>query len=162
MRRTTIVGVALFAVLMCVTPVVSRAQGPDPKTVAEVKEMIERHDRALGEKNMTALMETFAPGPNTVVLGTGPGERWVGPDEIRAAYTEIFKEFDAGTLKVTKTWGHGDVDGNVAWVAAQAQCVEFLKNVKREYALNVTATLVKRDGRWLIATLHMSNPTAPE
>lgn len=162
MLRTTIVGVALAAVLMCAMPVVSRAQGPDPKTVAEIKEMIDRHDRALGEKNLTALMETFAPGPNTVVMGTGPGERWVGPDEIRAAYTEIFKEFDAGTLKVTKTWAHGDADGNVAWIAAQTNCIEFLKNVKREYSLNVTATLVKREGRWMIVTLHMSNPTAPE
>lgn len=162
MLRRTLVGVAIFAVLLGATPSMVCAQGPDPKTVAEIKEVIERHDKALGEKNLTALMETFAPGPNTVVLGTGPGERWVGPDEIREAYTEIFKNYDAGTLQVTNTWRSGAADGNVAWIAAQAHCVEYLKNEKREYGLNVTATLVKRDAKWQIVSLHMSNPTGPE
>ncbi|MBK6316899.1 MAG: DUF3225 domain-containing protein [Blastocatellia bacterium] len=162
MLRRTLVGVAIFAVLLGATPSMVRAQEPDPKTVAEIKEVVDRHDKALSEKNLTALMETFVAGPNTVVLGTGPGERWVGPDEIRAAYTEMFKNYDAGTLQVTTTWKTGAAEGNVAWIAAQAQCVEYLKNEKREYGLNVTATLVKRGAKWQIVSLHMSNPTGPE
>ncbi len=162
MLRRTIVGLAIFAVLLGATPAMVRAQDPDPKTVAEIKEVVDRHDKALSEKNLDALMETFVAGPHTVVLGTGPGERWVGPDEIRAAYTEIFKNYDAGTLQVTTTWKTGAAEGNVAWIAAQAQCVEYLKNEKREYGLNVTATLVKRGAKWQIVSLHMSNPTGPE
>lgn len=162
MLRKTMLSVAIFAVLLGATPSLVRAQGPDPKTVAEIKEVIDRHDKALAEKNMDALMETFAAGPNTVVLGTGPGERWVGAEEIRGAYTEIFKNYDAGTLQITNTWRSGASEGNVAWIAGQAHCVEYLKNEKREYGLNVTATFVKRDAKWQIVSLHMSNPTGPE
>jgi uncharacterized protein (TIGR02246 family) len=162
MRHMTITYLALLAIFVCGAAVTTRAQQPDPKTVAEIKEMLEKHDKALNEKNLQALMETFAPGPNTVVMGTGPGERWVGADEIRQAYTEIFKDFDAGTLQVTTTWRTGNAEGNVAWISAQCHCVQFMKNEKREYALNVSGTLVKRDGQWKIVALHMSNPTAPE
>ena len=161
MRRTMTAAIAmLLALTIAGVPV--GAQQPDPKMIAEIQEMLDRHDRALNEKNLDALMATFSPAPNVVVMGTGPGERWVGQAEIRAAYSEIFKDFDAGTVQVTTTWKTGSIDGNVAWLAAQCHCVQFLKNAKRDYSLNVSALLVKRGSGWQFQMLHMSNTTGPD
>ena len=137
------------------------AAAPDPKMVDEIKAVLEKHDQSLGEKNLDGVLETFAPAPNTVVLGTGPGERWVGAQEIRAAYTEMFKDYDPGTLKVNCDWKTGNSDGATAWLAATCLAKDSLKGQSREYPLNVSAAMVKRDGAWRFTMLHMSNPTAP-
>jgi len=137
------------------------ASAADPRVVDEIKAVLEKHDKALGEKNLDAVLETFAPAPNTVVLGTGPSERWVGAQEIRAAYTEIFKDYDPGTMKVNCDWKTGNSDGASAWLAATCVAKDSLKGQAREYPLNVSAAMVKQDGRWRFTMLHMSNPTSP-
>ena len=133
----------------------------DQKVVEEIRAVLESHDRALGEKNLDALIETFSTAPNTTVLGTGPGERWVGAREIRAAYTEMFKDYDPGTMSVTCDWKTGNSDGATAWLAATCNAKDSLKGHAREYPLNVSAAMVRQDGRWRFTMLHMSNPSGP-
>lgn len=137
----------------------SKAEKPDPKVVEDVKTMLAKHDKALNDKNLDALMSTFSTNPNTVVLGTGDGERFVGQQAIRDAYTEIQKDYDAGTLETNCDWKTGGVDaaGTTAWVAATCKAQDSLKNVKRNYVLNVSAGLEKQDGNWRFVMLHMSN-----
>jgi uncharacterized protein (TIGR02246 family) len=142
-------------------PTSAATSAADPKVVDEIKAVLEKHDKALGEKNLDAVLETFAPAPNTVVLGTGPSERWVGTQEIRAAYTEIFKDYDPGSMKVDCEWKNGNSDGTMAWLAATCVAKDSLKGKAREYPLNVSAAMVKQDGRWRFTMLHMSNPTSP-
>jgi len=174
-RRLLACGVALLAMALCAcqsstpasAPVTNAAPAPtpaaaaDPKVVEEIKAVLDKHDKALGEKNLDALMETFAPTPNTVVLGTGPGERWVGTQEVRAAYTEMFKDYDPGSMTVGCEWKTGNSDGSIAWLAATCVAKDSLKGKAREYPLNVSAAMAKQDGRWRFTMLHMSNPTAP-
>src|SRR5215204_6227184 len=173
-RRLLACGVASLAMTLCAcqsstpasAPVANAAPAPtpaaaaDPKVVDEIKAVLEKHDKALDEKNLDAVLDTFAPEPNTVVLGTGPGERWVGAQEIRAAYTEIFKDYDPGTMKVNCDWKTGNSDGASAWLAATCVAKDSQKGQAREYPLNVSAAMVKRDGRWRFTMLHMSNPTS--
>src|SRR5262249_28050003 len=113
-------------------------------------------------KNLAGIMATFATAPNTVVLGTGPEERWVGPEQIKEAYTHIFQGYDAGTLTTTPEWRTGGVSGNMAYLAGTWNAKDSLKGKTREYALNVSAALHRQNGKWRIVMLHMSNPTAPE
>jgi ketosteroid isomerase-like protein len=134
----------------------------DPKVVEEVKEMLAKHDKALNDQNLDAVMATFSNDPKTVVLGTGQGERFVGQDTIRQAYTEIFKDYDKGTLETSCDWktGGADESGKMAWLAATCQAKDAKSGVKREYVLNVSGTVVKQDGGWRFVTLHMSNMTS--
>jgi hypothetical protein len=76
----------------------SQAKAAATPTADEIRAVLAAHDKALNDKNLDALMATFSSDPTTVVLGTGTEERWLGPHEIRAAYTEIFKDYDPGTL----------------------------------------------------------------
>jgi uncharacterized protein (TIGR02246 family) len=136
---------------------------PDPKVVDEIKDLLARHDKALNDKNVEDVLKTFATDANTVVLGTGSGERFVGPEAIKEAYTEMFKDYDAGTLTVTCDWktGGADPDGTMAWLAATCPATDSFKGAKREYALNVSAAAVKGADGWHFAMLHMSNSNDP-
>jgi ketosteroid isomerase-like protein len=133
----------------------------DPKVVEEVRELLSKHDKALNDQNLEAVLATFSTNPKTVVLGTGQGERFVGRDEIRQAYIEIFKDYDKGTLINPCDWKTGEADesGKMAWLAATCQAKDSQKGVNREYVLNVSATVVKQAGGWRFVMLHMSNMT---
>ncbi|HEY6802311.1 MAG TPA: nuclear transport factor 2 family protein [Pyrinomonadaceae bacterium] len=133
-------------------------------TVDQIREVLAAHDKALNDKNLDALMSTFSTDPTTVVLGTGVEERWMGPDEIKAAYTEMFKDYDAGTLDTKcDAWKTGGSDGagTMAWLAASCDCKDSLKGKARAYKLNVSATVEKQDGKWRFVALHMSNAFQP-
>ena len=143
------------------TPVASTAtpNKPDPRLVEEVKAMLAKHDQALNDKNIDAVMSTFSADPNTVMLGTGDGERFIGPPSIKEAYTEIFKDYDAGTLISNCDWktGETDVSGTSAWLAATCKLQDSMKDKKRDYVLNVSAALEKQGADWRFVMLHMSN-----
>jgi len=133
----------------------------DPKVIEEIRATLEQHDKALGEKNLNALMETYINDPETVALGTSNGERWVGTENIKNAYTEIFKDYDANTLEVKCDWKTGQYLGDMAWLAATCQAKDSLKGKARQYELNVTAAMLKQGGKWRFAMLHMSSTPAP-
>jgi len=172
-KRLKVVAVVLAGMLLCAcqaqppeantNAAATTATKADPKVAEDVKEMLAKHDKALNDKDLDAVMATFAADPKTVVLGTGQGERFVGTDAIKQAYTEIFKDYDKGTLETSCDWKTGGADdtGKMAWLAATCQAKDSMKGVKREYVLNVSAAVVKQDSGWRFILLHMSNATAP-
>ena len=135
------------------------ARAPKP-TVDEIRQVLAAHDKALNEKNLDAVMNTFSTDANTVMLGTGSEEKWMGPQEIRSAYTEIFKDYDPGTLQTDcASWKSGGADdaGTMAWLAATCNAKDSLQGKTREYKLNVSGTVAKQNGQWRFVVLHMSN-----
>jgi ketosteroid isomerase-like protein len=129
----------------------------------EIRTLLQQHDKALSEKNIDNLLATFSSDPNTVVLGTGSEEKWVGPAEIKTAYTEMFKDYDPGTMQCTCDWRTGGADEGktMAWMAAVCPCKDSMGGKTREYKLNVTATVEKQNGQWKFVSLHMSNAFMP-
>lgn len=135
----------------------------DPKVLAELKENFARLDQTINAHDLAGVLALYAPGDNTaVLLGTGEGERWVGREEIQAAYAEFFRFFDPGTQETRCTWTMQDVKGNLAWMASMCRITDFLKNQKREYGINVTAVLEKLDGKWYFRVMHFSNNLADD
>jgi len=133
----------------------------DPKVVDEIKELLAAHDKALNEQNIDGVMSTFSTDPKVVMLGSGAGERFVGPEAIRAAYTEILKDYDRGTFVPGCDWKTGGVDdtGKMAWIAATCDAKDSKQGKSREYTLNVTASAVKETAGWRFISVHMSNST---
>ena len=138
------------------------AKTTDPNVLKAVQEMLVLHDKALNDQNLDALMQTFSTDPKVVMLGTGQGEQFVGTDAIKNAYTEIFKDYDKGTLETNCTWKTGDVDatGNMAWMGATCEAKDSMKGVARSYVLNVSAAAIKQNAVWRFIMLHMSNATS--
>ena len=136
-----------------------QAQKQQNENLVQIAGLLQQHDDALNQHDLDAVMNVFAPSANTVVLGTGPGERWLGKDEIRAAYTEIFKDFDKGTSTRACDWKTGEVVGATAWIASMCKFSDSKGGQKREYELNVSGVLRKISGKWYFQSLHYSNLT---
>jgi len=128
---------------------------------AGLSAVFESHEKAMNGHDLAGVMKLYAPGDKTVVLGTGPGERWVGNREIEDAYRHFFMDFDSGTLERSCPWVVGDVSGDVGWLSANCEYKDSLKGVPRSFALNVSVVLQKADGEWRLRAMHFSNPTTP-
>ena len=144
------------------TNAAARTEAKKP-TVDEIRAVLAAHDKALNDKNLDAIMATFSTDPTTVMMGTGSEERWMGPQEIRSAYSEIIKDYDPGTLDAKCDWktGGSDDDGQMAWLAASCDCKDSLKGKVRSYKLNITGTVAKQNEQWKFVSLHMSNAFQP-
>jgi uncharacterized protein (TIGR02246 family) len=133
-------------------------------TADEIRAVLAAHDKALNDKNLDAVMATFSTDQSTVLMGTGTEEHWMGPQEIRAAYTEMFKDYDPGTLVTDcSQWKAGGADdaGTMAWLAATCACKDSMKGKPRDYKMNVSATVEKQNNKWVFVSLHMSNAFQP-
>ncbi len=148
----------LAIVAICLLSVVSVPAQKDAN-LSQIMALLQKHDEALNQHNLDGIMSVFAPSAKTVVMGTGPGERWQGKDEIRSAYTEIIKDFDKGTATHNCDWKTGEIVGASAWIASMCKFSDSKDGQKREYELNVSGVLRKIDGKWYFQSLHYSNLT---
>ena len=144
---------------LIVTPFAVMAEEPAPEVDSAIMEMIAMHDKALSEHNLDGVMSTYSKTHPIILMGTGPGERWTGEEEIADAYSHFFMDFDQGTLSTECTWHSISVQGDLAWIMAMCNFTDYMKNVKREYAVNISAVLEKTDNSWYFATFHYSNLT---
>lgn len=127
----------------------------------ELRAMLEAHEQAVDSHDLAGLMALYAPGDETVVMGTTSPERWVGQAQIADAYQHFFADFDAGTVERDCPWTQVDASGDVGWITANCEYQDSLAGVARNFALNVTAVVQKIDGAWKLRTMHFSNPVAP-
>lgn len=129
--------------------------------LAGVRALFDAHEQAMEKQDLPSLMKLYAPGDKTVVMGTGPGETWVGEKEIADAYKHFFADYDPGTIKRTCPWVVGEVSGDVGWLNASCEYQDSLKDKPRSFALNVSVVLQKIEGTWKLRAMHFSNLTAP-
>jgi uncharacterized protein (TIGR02246 family) len=124
-----------------------------------IQSLLAEHDKALKDQDLAAVVATFVPGSDTVLLGTGPGERWLGQQEIKAAYEHFFADYDRGTLSIDCGSRASGRRGNLAWLAASCRFTDALGNRKRAYEVNITAVAEKQDSAWRFRAFHFSNLT---
>lgn len=126
------------------------------KIDAEVKAVVEQHNKALSAQDIKGVMDTYASGLDVVLMGTGPGEIYVGDEAIGGAYDQFFGRFDANTLNFSYDWALAASTGNFAWFAVTTTIGGTVKNEKRERALNMSGTLQKVKGKWRFVGMHFS------
>ncbi len=131
----------------------------DAQTIAEVVNLLTLHDQALNQHNLNAVIDLFAPGDETVVIGTGLDERYLGKSGIMEAYSHFFQDFDKGTLAHDCYWKTGGTRGDLGWLTAMCKMSDSLAGRRRDYGLNVSAVLERMEDKWLIRSLHFSNLT---
>jgi len=160
MRRMQIVSMVMLLVVV-VLPCLALAQdkAATDNVDAALIEMVQKHDKALNDQDLNTIMSTYAPDEAIVMMGTGPGEAWAGKEEIADAYNHFFMDYNAGTLTTECTWHKAEQRGNVAWLMTMCNFTDYLKNVERKYALNISIVFEQIDGQWYIRTFHFSNLT---
>jgi ketosteroid isomerase-like protein len=125
-----------------------------------IRAALERYEHAVSAKDLETCMELFSQEMEPVVIGTGPGERWVGREEIMDAHRHFLSSFDSE--RSHRTWATGNARGDVAWGAGMFEVTQYLKNVKNEFFLNLTMVFVKEGEEWRVVLLHFSNLTGPD
>jgi uncharacterized protein (TIGR02246 family) len=160
-RESLVAGLTGLTAVAILGPaaVAQEAEAPNPK-LNELRALLKAHDAAMADKDVKGVMALFIPKP--IVLGTGPGEIWSGPEEVAAAYEEFFKVYDKGQQKCDYQYTVGDVSGDAGWLATSEdiQCTKDGK--KAAFPLNVSLTAIKLDGKWRIAAMHFSTLTDEE
>jgi len=131
----------------------SVAAEKDAAIEKEIKDFIQKYQQAFQAKDLDAIMTMYTE--DAVLLGIGPGERYVGEEEIRGAYIEYFKAFDKEEW--TLTWHKFDNLGDVVWASGMSNINTYFKNKKGEFALNWSLVLVKKDSAWKFVQRHISN-----
>lgn len=149
----------ICVLILALTAIEGRAQKTQSADLSQIVALLQKHDDALNQHDLDGIMSVFAPTTNIVVLGTGPGERWSGKDEIRGAYTEIIKDFDKGTATHDCYWKTGEIVGETAWIASMCKFADSKDGKKREYELNVSGVLRRIGGKWYFQSVHFSNLT---
>ena len=153
----------LLALLSCfalVSPCLAK-QG-DAKITAEVKSVMEQHNMALNAQNIKGIMSIYSSDPNTVLMGTGPGEAYVGEEGLSGAYNQIFNRFKADTLSFKYDWVATGSKGDVAWFAVTTTMSATVNNEQKERAFNMSGLLRKDKGKWRIVSMHFSRLGAEE
>jgi len=148
--------VRLFLTLLVVfvlAAVPCLAAEADSGVMAELVESYKSYIQAFNNKDVDAVMGFYAP--DAILMGTGPGERYEGAEGIRDAHLHFFGTYDKQTSELTwhKVW----VKGDVVWLMTMEQFTAYYKNVKNEFAINSSVVMEKRNGKWVIVSLHFSN-----
>ena len=152
LKRCLIV-IFLFCFVL-VSPCLAK-QG-DSKIMAAVQTLLAQHNKAFNAQDLKGVMTTWASDPNTVLMGTGPGEAYVGDEAIGAAYDQFFTRFEANTLSFNYDWITAGSKGNFAWFAVTTTIEGTVNKEKKERVFNMSGTLVNEEGKWRILNMHLS------
>lgn len=128
----------------------------DSKIMAEVKAVVEQHFKAFSAHDLKGVMDTYASDATTVLMGTGPGEAFVGEEAIGGAYSQFFTRFKANTINCKYDWICVGSTDNVVWFALTTTMEATVNNEKKEKAFNMSGTLLKEKGQWRFVSLHFS------
>jgi ketosteroid isomerase-like protein len=137
-------------------------KGEDPKIMSEVKTLLEQHNKAFNAHDLKGVMTLYSSDPNSVLMGTGPNESYVGDEAIGGAYNQFFSKFDADTLSFKYDWIAAVSKGNFAWFAVTTTVEGVAGNEKGERVFNMSGALLKEGSKWRIAGMHFSRLGAEE
>jgi uncharacterized protein (TIGR02246 family) len=155
---------AIIAAMASVAATVSVAGTADAETSKEanpeldqVRALLKAHDEAFTSQDMNGVLACFAE--NAAVMGSGPGEIWSGPDEIKVAYQHFFEGFDKGEQNFEYQFRIGGLTSEMGWMMTAGNVNGKKDGKEFAYPLNLSLTVEKNEGKWLVAAMHFSTLT---
>ncbi|MEE4379023.1 MAG: SgcJ/EcaC family oxidoreductase [Candidatus Competibacteraceae bacterium] len=132
----------------------------DEVTVDAVRTLWQNQHQALDAHDVDKVMATFADRDDIMLMGTGPGEHWVGPAEVKEAYAQFMKGFEANTMESKCGEGHGAKQDNVVWFTAVCTFTQQAQEqTQPQFVANLSAVVVKQDDSWRFHSMHFSHLT---
>ena len=159
-RDVVIGGVAGIAAAVAV-PIVAKAEEAttEDSELDPIRALLDAYDTAFSNHDLDGVLASFSA--KAAIMGTGPGEIWSGPDEIRAAHQRFFDGFDYGEQSFEYEYRIGEVktDQGWAWMLTSGNVTGKKGGEDFSFPVNVSLTASKDGGKWLISTLHFSTFT---
>jgi uncharacterized protein (TIGR02246 family) len=156
-RKEAIVTGLLGVVAMAVPTAQAEESKEANPEVEKIRALLKAHDEAMTSHDLKGVMACFTEKP--AIMGTGPGEIWVGPDEIKVAYEHFFEGFDKGEQNFDYQFKIGNVTADMGWLMASGNITGKKDGKDFAFPVNVSLTVVKNGGNWQIAAMHFSTLT---
>jgi len=158
-REAIIAGVAGGVAAAVAVPPVAKAEASPAEhpEVEPIRALLRAHDEAFTNQDLNGVLACFAA--KAAIMGTGPGEIWSGPDEIKTAYEHFFEGFDKGEQKFEYQFRIGGVSPQMGWMMTAGNVTGKKGGKDFAFPLNISLTVAKNDEKWLIAAMHFSTLT---
>src|SRR5436190_1710116 len=160
-RDSIITGLTAIAAVATLSP---SAQGAEDKAdnpeLEAIRALLKAHDDAMTNHDLKGVMATLSE--KAAIMGSGPGEMWVGPAEIKDAYEHFFQGYDKGQQEFEYKFKIGDLGSDMGWLMASGNIKAKKDGKAVEFPINVSLTVAKAGGQWKIASMHFSTLTGPD
>jgi len=157
-REAIIAGMAGMTAAVAVAPTADAqaSQAANPE-LEQIRALLGAHDEALANHDLKGILACLTE--KAAIMGTGPGEIWSGPDEIKVAYEHFFEGFDKGEQKFEYQFRIGGLTSEMGWLMTAGNVNGKKDGKECAFPLNLSLTVEKKDGKWLIAAMHFSTLT---
>ena len=159
-RKEAIMGIATIAAAAAI-PSVASAQKPETEAenpeLEPIRALLKAYDTAFTNHDLNGVMATLSD--KAAIMGSGPGEIWSGPDEIKAAHQKLFEGFDAKQQGFDYEFNIGQVMSDAAWMLTSGNVTGTKGGQEFTFPVNISLTATKEGGKWLIAAMHFSTVT---
>ena len=158
-KEAVIAGLASLAVAVTEPPA-ANAQTTDAEAETEnpelepIRSLLNAYHAAFNNHDLDGVMAAFSE--KAAILGTGPGEIWSGPDEIKAAYRHFFEGFDMGQQTFDYEFNIGQITGDSGWLMTSGNVGGTKDGKEFTFPVNLLVTATKEGGKWVIAAMHFS------
>jgi ketosteroid isomerase-like protein len=161
-RDAILAGVAAIAAVAVSDSRAADAQSstppPDNPELEPIRALLDAHDLAFANHDLDGVMACLSD--KAAIMGSGPGEIWSGPDEIKAAHLHFFEGFDIGELSIEYEFDVGEVTGEMGWMMTSGNVNGKKHGAEFTFPVNISLTIRKDGGKWLIAAMHFSTLTS--
>ena len=123
----------------------------------QIRALLRAHDEAFTNHDLDGVMACLSE--KAAVMGTGPGEIWSGPDEIKVAYQHFFEGFDKGQQSFEYQFRIGKLGSDMGWMMTAGNVTGKKDGKDFAFPLNLSLTAAKEGGNWKIAAMHFSTLT---
>lgn len=159
-RAAVLAGLASLAATIAAPPAAksqtSESEAEDPE-LEPLRALLKALDVAFSNQDLDGVMATLSE--KAAIMGSGPGEIWSGPDEIKAAYQHFFEGFDRGQQSFDYEFSLGQVGPTSGWMMTSGNVSGTKDGKEFTFPVNVSLAATKDGGKWQIAAMHFSTLT---
>ena len=160
-RDSIITGLGAIAAVATLGPSAqAQEKKADNPELDAIRALLKAHDDAMTNHDLKGVMATLTEKAS--IMGTGPGEMWVGPEEIKDAYEHFFQGYDKGQQEFEYKFKQGGLGADMGWLMASGNIKAKKDGKAILFPINVSLTVAKAGGQWKIAAMHFSTLTGPD
>src|SRR5215468_7839397 len=119
-----------------------------------IRTLLKAYHTAFNNQDLEGVLATMSD--KAAVMGTGPGEVWSGPDELKAAYRHFFEGFDMGQQTLDYEFSIGQITGDSGWLMTSGNVSGTKEDKEFTFPVNLSVFATKDGGKWAIAAMHFS------
>lgn len=132
----------------------------EDKAEIEITELLNKYFDAYKNKDQARALSCFANEPSTVLIGSAPGAKSVGYDELKDQIAKDFERFEF--TKIDLPWKTINIKGPIALLTAEVDLAVKVGDKEQKGTARVTTAMEKKKDKWLIVQSHISLPSSSE